>query len=401
MGGIEYGSIKHKLMIAVLLAGEYPYKSLDLMKESPERKREAVYQLKDKGYIDVKIIGAKRKKTYANQKQHKVIRLKMFSKRKYDYVYDLFDGADNYEPDIRTDGITRLERKDRLAELIMVMLESGVNVTPDLKPSPEHPGPLDEYEDCLPYFISSIEARAAITIKEDKGKGARFHGTLISAGGIYNIYNMGSVMMEWVRPSEKTAVDFNSQYEKRMTPWGKDSSEWYSKSAIIFSRKMDFIIDFVIEGISPRKGYNPNKNLANINNYYDHTFYLPLSLQGEILLNMMTRKKWHYYLVGMFYKDEHLAGESVKYSIACDAVKDGCYGLVFLDCDIGRLKRFTSIKVKPEHKGKYKIICYDFQEEIVKALAPEGMDIVVMPFDAVINAFYQIYEKLEESGKEL
>ena len=68
---IEYGTFKHKLLSTMVIAGEYPYKSLDLMMESPIRKREVINQLKDKGYIDIKTIsGIKR------------IRFKMFDKKK-------------------------------------------------------------------------------------------------------------------------------------------------------------------------------------------------------------------------------------------------------------------------------------------------------------------------------
>lgn len=383
--GIEYGTIKYKIMIALMLAGTYPYKSLDLMTESPNRKRDAINQLKEEGLIDDKKISGKRR-----------LRLKMFEKRKAKYASDLFDGAENYKPDIRSNGERKLERKDRIAEIIMMMMEAGVNVTPDMKPSPEYEGPLLESEECLPYFITSLEARAAITIKEDKGKGARFHGSLVSLGGMYNVYNMGSVMMEWVRPSEKTAIDFNKQYVRKMVPWGLDMSEWCNNSAIILSRNMEYIIDFVKGNTTPRHGKGSSKNLVNINEYYDKTFYLPLSREGQIMINMMTKRKWHYYLVGMFYKNEHLVSDTVKMSIACDAMKNGCYGLVFMDGDIGRLKRFANVEIKEQDKGKYKVLCYDFQKEIVEKLAPPGMEVVSYDFEKVINAFYQIYEKLEK-----
>lgn len=381
---IEYGTIKYKLLIAMMMAGEYPYKSLDLMAETQLRKRESVNQLKDKGYIDIKVINGKKR-----------IRFKMYQKRKMEYVNDLFDGAEKYEPNIRSNGERKLERKDRIAEVIMMMMEAGVNVTPDMKPKADYTEPLSEEEDCIPYFLTSLEAREAITIKEDKGKGARFHGTLVSLGGMYNIYNMGNAMMEWVRPSEKTAVDFNIQYQKRMMPWGEESKEWYGTSAIILSRNMEYIVDFVKGNVTPRHGHGTSKNLVNINEYYDHTFYLPLSRQGQIMLNIMTKKNWHYYLVGMFYKKEHLAKEDVKMSIACDAIKDDCYCMVFMDGDIGRLKRFVNIKIEKENYGKYKILCYNFQEEIVKKLVPPGMEVIPFDFETVTNSFYQIYERFE------
>ena len=380
---VEYGSFKHKLLIAIMLAGEYPYKSLDLMREGYGTKLPVLKDLKDSGYISIlEACGAKR------------IRFKMFEKKKKDYASQLFVGGEKYVPDIRSNGKRKLDRKDRIAEIVIMMLEAGINVTPDVKPSPADKGPLSEGNDCLPYFITSLEARAAITIKEDKGKGARFHGALISAGGVYNVYNMGDSMMEWVRPSEMTAMDFNIQYQAKMTPWGKNLGlEWMGNSAIVLSRNMQYIEPFVKGTLKATHGRGSSKNLANINEYYDRTFFLPLNREGQILINIMTKKKWHHYLVGLFFGKNELADLQTKQSIACDALKDGCYYLVFLDCDIGRLRRFVDIEIAPEDAGKYKIICYDFQESAVRNLAPPGMDVITYKFDEVVNAFYAVYNE--------
>lgn len=384
---IEYGTFKHKLLSTMVMAGEYPYKSLDLMVESPIRKREVINLLKDKGYIDIKTVyGIKR------------IRFKMFEKKKAEYCYDLFEGADTYKPNEKVRVSERkLERIDRIAEVLIMMMEAGINVTDDEKPLIEKMEIIEETDERLPYFMTSLEARAAVEIKEDKGKGSRFHGTLVSCGGLYNIYNMGDSMMEWVRPSEYTAVDFNMQYQTKVLPWGALYKEWYGKSAIILSRSMEYLVDFVKGNVTPRHGHGTSKNLVNINNYYDHTFYLPLSYQGQIMLNMMCMKNWHYYLVGLFYKKEHLASKEVKMSIACDAVKDGYYSLVFMDGDIGRLKRFVSQEIKPENHGQFRILCYDFQEEVVKKLAPKGMDVVAYNFEKITNGFYNVYEQFNSS----
>lgn len=384
---IEYGTFKHKLLSTMVMAGEYPYKSLDLMVESSIRKREVINLLKDKGYIDIKTVyGIKR------------IRFKMFDKKKAEYCYDLFEGADTYKPNEKVRVSERkLERIDRIAEVLIMMMEAGINVTDDEKPLIEKMEIIEETDERLPYFMTSLEARAAVEIKEDKGKGSRFHGTLVSCGGLYNIYNMGDSMMEWVRPSEYTAVDFNMQYQTKVLPWGALYKEWYGKSAIILSRSMEYLVDFVKGNVTPRHGHGTSKNLVNINNYYDHTFYLPLSYQGQIMLNMMCMKNWHYYLVGLFYKKEHLASKEVKMSIACDAVKDGYYSLVFMDGDIGRLKRFVNQEIKPENHGQFRILCYDFQEEVVKKLAPKGMDVVAYNFEKITNGFYNVYEQFNSS----
>jgi len=384
--GIEYGTIEYKVMTVLVLAGQYPYKSLDLVTDNNNKRRESIRRLKELGYIDVKTVGEKKR-----------IRLKMFARRKELYAKDLFEGADNCEPDIRCGGERKLERIDRIAEVVMMMMGAGVNVTPDTKPLPPATLQVGEDSEYLPYFITSIEARAALPIKEEKGKGARFHGSLISLGGLYNVYNMGEVMMEWVRPSEKTAVDFNSQYQLKVVPWGKDYSDWFGGSAIVLSRNLNYIVDFVKGNLKVRNGYGSIKNLVNINEYYSNTYYLPLSRKGQIMMNIMTKRKWHYYLVGMFYKDEYLASPDVKLSIACDAVKNGCYCLVFMDGDIGRLKRFTSVEIRKEDYGKFKVICYDFQEEVVRQLVPPGMDVVPYSFDDVIKGFYTVYSELELS----
>lgn len=381
---IEYGTIKYKIMIALVLGGEYPYKSLDLINASGEGIREGINQLREQGYLDIKMINDKKR-----------IRLKMFRKRKGEYINFLFKGAESCEPVIRNNGERKLERKDRIAELLITMIESGINITPDTKPKSDEKETLDEKSKMLPYFITSLEARAIITIKEDKSKGARFHGTVVSLGGMYNIYNMGNSMMEWIRPAEKTAVDFNEEYSLKIMPWGKDYADWYGNSAIIFSRNLDYMVDFVKGNVTPRRGRGISKTPVNINDYYVHTFYLPLNRKGQVMLNIMTKKKWHYYLVGMFINAKRIATPEVKMSIACDGTVEGCYILVFLDGDIGRLKRFVNVKIDENSKGKYRIICYEFQEAYVRKLAPSGMEVQAFDFKTVTDAFFQIYEKFE------
>ena len=386
---IENGTFKHKLLSAMVIAGEYPYKSLDIMMESPLRKREVINQLKEKGYIDIKIVhGIKR------------IKFKLYNKRKHEFCGDLFQGAELYKPNEKTKANERkLERIDRIAEVLVMMMEAEINITPDTKPNAIEKNEIEETDLRLPYFITSLEARSIFEIKEDKGKGARFDGTLASKGGLYNIYNMGDSMMEWVRPSELTAVDFNEQYQSKILPWGNCYQEWFKKSAIIFSRNLKYIVDFVRGNVTPRHGHGTSKNLVNINNYYEHTFYLPLSYQGQVMLNIMCRKNWHYYLVGLFYNRDELATKEIKMSIACDAIKQGCYCLVFMDGDIGRLKRFVSQEIRPEDYGKYRILCYDFQEEIVRQLAPAGMDVRVHEFEKITDGFFRIYDQF--AGQEV
>lgn len=67
-----------------------------------------------------------------------------------------------------------------------------------------------------------------------------------------------------------------------------------------------------------------------------------------------------------------------------------------MDGDIGRLKRFTEMSISPDDYGKFKIICYDFQKEIVESVAPQGMDIISYPFEDVVNAFYGVYDQFEK-----
>ena len=122
------------------MAGEYPYKSLDIMMESTLRKREVISQLKEKGYIDIKVV-------------HKIkrIKFKLYDKKKQEICSDLFQGAEKYKPNEKTRANERkLERIDRIAEVFVMMMEAGVNVTPDTKPSVIEKNEIEETDFRLP-----------------------------------------------------------------------------------------------------------------------------------------------------------------------------------------------------------------------------------------------------------
>ena len=86
---VEYGSFKYKLLVAMMLAGEYPYKSLDLCRESDTRKKNSISELKNAGII-----------TTATAYDIKQIRFKMFNKRKDKFADKLFNNRAKYKPAI-------------------------------------------------------------------------------------------------------------------------------------------------------------------------------------------------------------------------------------------------------------------------------------------------------------
>lgn len=437
---LDSGTVKWKIMMVCVLSGCYPYSSFDLIDTSIANVYKAIAELKELGFISIsdqgKIKAIKKQKVKEKSKdvdnskmyrllkqlngkgiislsdvefrklkglmnetdlsENKIIKPRMFDKLKLNYL-ELFDGLENYKLNHIGNHVKDVERRLRISEILMMMIEAGVNISPDKKPFMNGLLYPELNKTLLPYFMTSLEVRSVMEINEDKGKGARFHGTLVSSGGIYNVYNMGETMMDWVRPSEYAASEFINRYSKRIMPEFCVNKGWYQESAIVLSRRYDYITEFVNGNIHKKNGSGSSKNLVNINEYYKHTFYLPLSIEGQVMINMMTLNKWHYYLVGLFYPRENteMVTPQVEMSIACDAIKDGCYSLVFMDGDIGRLKRFASIDVKDEDYGKYKVICYTFQEPHVKKVLPPGMEVVSYDFAIVTEKFYEVYDKYE------
>lgn len=397
---MDKGTARYKLIVATMMAGAYPCKSLDLVGGDRKTIWKAINSLKDAGYIYI------RKDSNGDGIINR-LKMRMFDKQKSKLAQELYKEVEDIEISVATSD-EKKRRRDRIAEVLMMMQEAEVNVTGDSKPKPEDLSPIKEGSALLPYFITSLEARKTLPIKEDKGKAARFHGTLISDGGMYNIYNMGPSFMEWVRPCEQEAVGFCESYAAKATPWGIGNNEWFGKSAIIMARDMGYIVNFVkgkvvTRGRKAENGKRPpatrERTLVNINEYYDHTFYIPLSQEGQVMLNIMTRKKWHYYLTGLIYSDDKRADAETRMSVACDGIDNGRYGLVFLDGDIGRLKRFVTLAEHADTPERFNIICYDFQEPYVRAVSPAGVIISAVDFKAFTNAYFDVYEQFEGGGE--
>lgn len=430
---VEYGSSTQKLLIACIMAGEYPYESLDLINVSRTSILRSMNALINEfGYIAVK-----------KRRDAKKIILKLWERNKEAFAEEVFRGASSYDVELKISKPVQIYRKDRIAELIIMCLEAGVHVTPDEKPLGHSSLAPDDIK--APYLLLSVELRREAPVKEDRGKGARFHGMIVSGGGMYVVYNMGKGLMDWVRPAEYNAIQMMQEYSKKM-PWFIEGHiaegivpPRLEHSSIVFTRNYMYAVDFVrgkvelpaadsIPAAIPAESYhgggsaspagltsasarkkvqdrkNPGKrrtgkNLFNISEYYDNTYFLPLDYRGQIMLNIMTHSNWHYYLTGLFYPDDERVTPAEAMSIGCDGKNNGNYGLVFLDGNITRLKRFLSVPVTDTTKGHLKIICYDFQYEAVKKLAPGGFDIITYEFETVVQGFYNVYEQYAELDK--
>jgi hypothetical protein len=117
----------------------------------------------------------------------------------------------------------------------------------------------------------------------------------------------------------------------------------------------------------------------NISNVYTSIYCLPYDTYGRDMLRLMTTPTWKHKII------ESAVGEVqdtrfVNY--VCDHYdaqsKTGT--LIFCVPDIARLKKFIDAAKVYNEKGKFHIICFDFQKEFIKNVSNGYADIYVTPF---------------------
>lgn len=361
-----------KILMVAVLSGEMPYSALNILGTNTRGALKAVTSLRDKGYVMIsKSVGVKR------------IKIKMFQKKmeEDEDFQKLFSGIQEFRILPPTSKAIEIFRRHRVAETIIMVLEAGVIVTPGRKPALAQLKVIPENS----YFYLSTEWKKIVG--EAKNKGSRFTGALVSPAGIYTTYNMSANLMEWAMIIEARTSQLFHFVETRYCPWSLNS-DVITDAAIFFSEKYELLIDILNNKNIDGNGRPVPRPRLTLDQTFTYMYYLPLTRDGQKILRMMLVRNWRRWLDTVFFTEEETIIQKHSH-IDCDAVVDNTYILLFCKNELTKFKNFIGTLLTDKSNNQFKIVCYDFQKDVVMKLAKGRADIVTFPIDVVVAAFYE------------
>lgn len=367
---IAPGSHAYRIIVLILMIGEFPFQSLELIGDARTLKAIATrlskvdtvkFSWHDKPFEGrvICISGKSEMKTMRLSKRIFPILQEILGKELHQYLclfpQGHFRGDQN-----------KIERHHRLAETIAFMMMSGVECSAHLIPQLQimEIAPMDFIE---PAFYSSKYLKSVGNAEENRTQYTRLVGSLFTQSGNFIVYNTRHSVMNWHGEGEQ-------KMRLNMETISKRNSYHDSiNSAIILGKDFEVALDTLF-------WYEMGEKNVKLNNQgYQSMHFIPMTAAGKKLLQIMLVPNWQkYLLLSVFSEDQLMVG---KGSFTYDALVDGVHVLSFLDGDILKLSEFhRAIK---ENKYPWAVYCFDFQVPFLKSYLGESADIWSVELDEV------------------
>lgn len=375
----SYGYIILKL---IALCGEFPYNSTYLIDLNERIIKRTLLNMKKEGYVT--IIGTGKLKTIRITKKA-FEPLKEIGEEYLSHYLSITDnhhfrgGVKNKNADMV------VYRRHRLAEIMCMLISINTKIWTHEKPKLvlDKSNPTLISEDDL-IFYTSKEMKNADIEQRYKTEFTRIMGVLLSPGGIYGIYNVNNGVMKWNRQGEGKAqvliediVSYNC-------------SNQYSSldSAIMFGKEVHTAID-ILNSNGGKRDINDFEMLS-FDNTYTNIYYLTLDENGLYQLNLIIQKNWYNAIRNSIFPSSFLSTDYL--SIDCDAYdkKNEKYIIMFLDGNIGRLKRFKEASYDDKNK-KFEVVCFDWQEEMLREYLNSNTTLMVVTMERLSQLITETY----------
>ena len=259
------------------------------------------------------------------------------------------------------------------------------------------------------YFYSSKEIKNCINgdhyIDYDKISFTRINGVIISAGGIYPVYNIRTNLIEWSKSSEiKTQHYIRHILELRMEGCEAQNRYLDINSTVIMVKDMKLAVRMIAHDslyyrkMASKKRINATP-LIGIDYTYEHMYVLTQSSEDLKLLEIMTTPSWEIKMKSMYLNKESRE-ESKMTSIVCDGVKNGTYIYFFCIPDIVRFKQFVDRVTREETPDKFVVYCFRHQKAFVEAVVGPYVKIKTTDINKLYEEYMSMYKnELSERGE--
>lgn len=358
----DLDNLSDLLLTLTALSGEFPTAQLSRLPSTDAYRQKVVKSLK----------GNKLLRTYYRDGL-RGLRLtasakKQLSEQQPDWFTPLFSGdTATSTPKYTVLGRLRLHR---MAEVLVTMFNANVLVFPWEKPALFSPTP----PAAAPYigqpiYYNSREIKE-ISPQSSFIRGSRATGVLLTDGGLFMVYNTGPGQMKWEYQSE-LRLNHLLQTEicqHRLTKQFLNVKQ----TPIVFGSDMEQMAPLMGVGGDGRHNY------FILDGLFEHFYYLTSDHHGELVLQLLCDTEQRTVLDDILSQD--LAPRRPDWIVDNDAMDGDSPVLFAYTCDMPRIKRFNTALGLHGKTGT--LFCFDFQEEAMRQVCGQGVDIQCIDFEA-------------------
>ena len=369
---------KHDLLKILQLTGSIPYSSLRLFpRYSTRMMQRAVKELEVEGVVGVGKNGGKRQ-VYLTNFQDKNPEYKEAFPALYKDMYSVITSKDRSRAlyGKKADA----QRVLRNTETYVLMQGAGVNVAPDEKVMLLSTNVIDKTVVCY-YTSREVKNYGNFEVKVDekeklkdgtkKINSSRLTGLLVSPGGRYGIYNVGSSLIEWQRYGEIKMAEHLGKLLGDKYAGAEDKSR--INQAIVLADTDNTLIQIVTETKKSKRGVP----LLNIDYAYNCMYGICVSTEGQKMLKIMTRPEWKIEMMDSFIEKPYQNLNNTT-SVPCNGYNEdtGEYTMLFCIPDMVKLKGFVARSIIDSNENKkFKIYCFTHQLAFISKIAGASCEI--------------------------
>lgn len=267
-------------------------------------------------------------------------------------------------------------RLHRLAEVYVLMLNSGVPIFRDQKPPVFSPDGYSAAGIPNACFYSSREIKE-LGVEAVKIRGSRMMGTLLTPSGIYLTYNGVQNFAKWDYRAEVRA----KALLKSTLCHDRLSAQYQPEQihGLLISPDMELLYQLLSTADTNARCF------FLLDGNYDHFYYLTHDRAGEILISLLCSKPMRSALDRVL--SQGLAPRRPGLPIEHDAIgKNGEPVLFSYLPDIPRLNRFHTALQLRERTGT--VICFDYQRDVLRRCLDERTEIQTISFEKFEGRFF-------------
>ncbi len=260
----------------------------------------------------------------------------------------------------------------RSGEVLAMMCAAGIPALPDEKEDLIHDNNLTS---SVYYQSREIKDYSGYTDDvEDNGKGrtaiaTRINGTLLTAGGNYNVYHLGKDIQTWSAQGEYKIKN----YIQNMLANYINKSSCMLDNAILLAYDLTTFLKVV----------NPNKKLRarydGLNMTYDNLYVLPYNRYGRDMIKIMSEPNWQIRMMENITEEQYRDTSLLDYT--CDYYDGEVYTFIFCVPNISRYLDFLRKVAFMNKREMFQVICFDYQLEFVMASIGRYAKILKADFD--------------------
>lgn len=390
------GSASEKMLQALALCGEYPFHTIDLLECNHKWMLRTIGALRKAKYVTVQ-----------NSGENKTIRLLTNGEEciesRWEQLYNQYSLMVNGES--LPGDYTHISKNHRVAEVMVMMQRAGVGVAywEKLRLIKADGVPLHGYESTRrDAFYSSKELKRVADGEDNLLRKTRMTGAYVCCQGIYAVYNVskGRGMIQRENEMSIRRLIRNLVISNGWHRFADSQNEISRMRTLIVGKDANAAVIIMQENQSP-KGYVKSITLDNA---MTTAHFIPMNDDGVEMLRILAQPDYFDVFMEMLFSKNNteISFNRTEMSIAADAYDraNERYYLCLFDSDIKKLLKVgTSIHALRMPEEIMTIICYSWQEPIVRSVLP-GAEIKSMSMQVAAQKFWAAVEVLEMEVQE-